>query len=87
MIRKMLKHQLPVERHEGILNFIRNQGKIPHHFTRSFTAKKHNDFLVYPVTFEEHEIVQDANNEDEDEAVLKIIKNLIAYIKHLEERK
>ena len=85
-LRKMLKFRLPSEKNERILKFIRQTGLIPHHFTKGFRGKKHNDYLAYGVDLEKHADIHDRGIEDQDEAVLEIIKNLIAYVKHLEEK-
>lgn len=83
-LRKMLKFQLPFERNERILDHIRKTGLIPHHFTKGFRKRKHNDYLAYGVDHDTHTKIHDEGIEDQELAVLEIIKNLISYIKHLE---
>lgn len=85
-IRKKLKFQLPIMTNKKYLRFIaaNNPGMDLHHFTKGFKGKKHNDYLVYALSREDHNKVHQQGIEDEETAVLEIIKNLISYINHLE---
>jgi len=88
MIRKMLKNRLPIEFNKNYYKFIGSIDplKVRHHFTRGYKGSKHNDYLIYLVTPEEHSDIHDRGIEDQEEAVLQIIQNLISYIKYLESK-
>lgn len=88
-IRQILKNRIPIMHDNKYLDFVRKYtGKIAHHFTKSFSKKiKHNDYLTYGVENNpqnpEHDDIHIRGIEDQEEAVLKIITLLIAYIQHL----
>ncbi len=85
-LRKMLKFRLPSEESQKYLDFHKEKGKTLHHFTKGFRGKKHNDFLTYNVNHNQHEDIHVPGIEDQEEATLQIIANLIKYVKYLEQK-
>jgi len=85
MIRKMLKYRLSSESDKDYLKWLKEQypDKDIHHFTKGFKGKKHNDYLTYPISHEQHDKIHTQGIEDQEEAILLIIDNLIKYIKRL----
>jgi len=85
MIRKMLKYRLSIESDKDYLKWLKEQypDKDIHHFTKGYKKVKHNDYLTYPIDHEQHDKIHTQGIEDQEEAVLLIIDNLIKYIKQL----